>query len=96
MAYEPRDNSGSMFINDKKTKDTHPDYQGKIMVSGVMYYVSSWYKKLEGKKAFFSMALKPVDDVVAPAQESALTVCVPELPVVQQQAATVEEDDLPF
>jgi hypothetical protein len=103
MAYEQKDNSGSMFINDKKTISNHPDYTGRIMVDGKMYYVSSWYKKPEGKKAFFSIALKPVDAAAAPAAPQApVAACEPELPVIgvvrpkDITTGSLWDDSLPF
>lgn len=61
MAYEQRDNSGSVFVNDRKEKETHPDRTGTAMIGGVMYYVSGWIK--EGQKGkFMSLAFKPKDD----------------------------------
>lgn len=33
MAYEPKANSGSLFINDKKSSDNQPDLRGSIHVS---------------------------------------------------------------
>ena len=57
MAYEQRDNSGSIFVNDRKEKDTHPDRTGTAMIDGVMYYVSGWIKQ-GSKVQFLSLAFK--------------------------------------
>jgi hypothetical protein len=58
MAYTPKPNSGSLFKNDKKSTDQHPDWNGTLLVGSVEYRLSAWVK--EGKKGkFFSLSLTP-------------------------------------
>jgi hypothetical protein len=66
MAYEERDNSGSLFRNDRATTDKHPTHKGKARIGGVEYWVSGWVKeagqnaKNPGQK-FFSLAFEPCE-----------------------------------
>jgi hypothetical protein len=62
MAYEQRDNSGSLFKNDRKESDKHPDYTGQIMVGGVLYWLSAWIKTGRNGGKFMSLAIKPKDE----------------------------------
>ena len=56
MAYVPKEGSGSLFKNDRKTTDNHPDYTGSIMVNNKEHYLSAWVK--EGTKGkFFSVSI---------------------------------------
>jgi len=62
MAYETRDNSGTLGRNDRATTDKHPSHKGRACIAGVDYWVSAWVKeaKATGSK-FFSLSFEPCD-----------------------------------
>tara|TARA_X000000950_G_scaffold230291_1_gene278436 strand:- start:2131 stop:2358 length:228 start_codon:yes stop_codon:yes gene_type:complete len=65
MAYEHKENKGSIFKNDKKEKDTHPDYTGQANVDGTVYNVSAWINESKSGKKYFGLAFsipKPKDN----------------------------------
>lgn len=55
------DNSGAIFVNDRKEKDTHPDRSGSAMIDGVEYWVSGWIKNGKSGKPFMSLSFKKKD-----------------------------------
>ena len=76
-------NRGSIWKNEKKLTDNHPDFTGALNVEGVEYWVSAWKRKPDASPnapaLSFSIKMK----------ESR--------PAVQQEAASADLDDLiPF
>ena len=72
MAYEQRDNSGSLFKNDpdKRRSDNSPEYGGKVMIDGRMYFINGWIK--DGAKGkFFSLSFKLMDQQPGQSQPQA-------------------------
>lgn len=68
-------NSGVLFKNEKKSKDTQPDYKGTLDVNGQMYDLAAWIKtsKKSGKQ-FMSMKVsvpkpRPEAEPVPPSSE---------------------------
>ena len=73
MAYEQKENSGSLFKNDKKTADNHPNATGSALIGGVEYWVSAWTKKDKNGNPWQSLSFRRKDDVrqKEPAKEPA-------------------------
>ena len=85
MAYEQRDNSGSLFKNDKKESENHPDYNGSAMVNGTEMWMSAWLKTSSNGKKFMSFSFKPKEQQAAkPVAKSA------------PKAEPDFDDDMPF
>jgi hypothetical protein len=57
MGYEHKENSGSLFRNEQKKSDNHPDYTGKINFKGETLDLSGWIKDTNGKK-WLSLSLR--------------------------------------
>jgi hypothetical protein len=60
MAEYDNTNRGVLFKNDRKEKDTHPDYTGSGNVDGVDVYINGWKKESNGKN-FISFSFKRKD-----------------------------------
>jgi hypothetical protein len=62
MAFEQKDFSGAVFVNDRKREGeagkNDPDRTGSAMIGGVEYYVSGWLRKTKDGKPYLSLAFK--------------------------------------
>jgi uncharacterized protein (DUF736 family) len=59
MAYEPKDMTGSLFKNDRKERDTHPDYKGSALINGVDHWLDAWINEDRNGNKYMSLKLKP-------------------------------------
>lgn len=59
MSFELKDNSGSIWPNDRKEKETHPDRTGTVKVGGREYYISGWIKESKDGRKYMSLSFKP-------------------------------------
>ena len=61
MVFEQKDNSGALFRNAKKEKDTHPNATGTATIDGVEYYISAWTKETKSGDKYQSLSFKRKD-----------------------------------
>ncbi len=62
--FEPKNNTFTLFLNDKKEKDSQPDYKGSGLIDNTEVWVAGWKKK--GKKGtFLSCSIQPKDEAGA-------------------------------
>lgn len=52
-------NSGILSKNDRREKDSHPEYTGTINIEGRDYWLSAWVKeRRDGSGKFFSLSVR--------------------------------------
>ena len=106
--YTPKDNSGSIFKNDRKEKETHPDGKGSALIDGVEYWISSWTKNDRNGNPYRSLSFQRKEQpqaasrephYSAPAPRPAPTRQAPQAPQQAQRPASGFDDmydDIPF
>jgi uncharacterized protein (DUF736 family) len=62
MAYEMKPNTGSLFKNDKKETDSHPDYKGSALIDGLgECWLDAWVNTANNGSKYMSVKIKPKD-----------------------------------
>ena len=59
-------NRGALFKNERKSEETHSDYNGTINVGGHDYWLNAWIKKSKEGKVYMSLSVKQKDGKPAP------------------------------
>lgn len=89
-------NRGSIWANQKKQKESHPEFTGSLNVEGVEYWVSAWKRKPDANPnapaLSFSVKRKDDNSGQSPQQASAAQNAAPQ----QQQNNDFPDDDIPF
>lgn len=82
MAYEHNNGSGTLFRNQKKESEKHPDYKGDgKLPDGTPVWISGWIKEVSTRNdKFLSISIQIKDAK----------------PESKQQTVNNSEDDLPF
>lgn len=85
MSYTIKDNTFSLFENDKKGNDKAPDFRGKGMVDGKEVRVAVWKRKSVSGIEYLSGT---IEEPFKPATEPA--------PAKEETIAEAVADDIPF
>ena len=73
-------NSGALFPNNRKEKETHPDLNGSCEIEGKEFWFKAWKKTSKNGLPFLSVSFDP--------KEAA--------PVVSSGVATTNDDPIDF
>lgn len=84
MAFEKRDNTGTLGRNDKKVESKHPDHKGQATINGVDYWISAWIKDGNNGR-FFSLSFSRKDATQSPNSV-----------ISAEDRKKVEDDEIPF
>lgn len=87
MEYD-NSNRGVLFKNDRKEKDTDPDYKGSYMNGdGADHWLNAWLAKDKNGNTYMKLSTKPKDEVHNKGMQQARQAVAP---------SQEFEDDLPF
>ena len=62
MAFQLKEDYGSLWKNDRKEKETQPDYTGKINIGGTVMRLGAWENTTDGGKTYLSIKLSEVQE----------------------------------
>lgn len=91
MKQYSNENSGTLFVNDRKETDRHPDSTGSLNVTcphcgqETALWLSAWRKVSGSGKKFLSLSVKPKDANASAPAKAAAGISQPE-----------PNDDIPF
>ena len=60
--FQHKPNSGSLFKNDKKETQNHPDYKGSALIDGVEYWINSWINESKTGNKYMGLSLQKKDE----------------------------------
>lgn len=109
MAYDIKDNSGSVFKNERRREGKNDSqYAGSSMIDGKEYWTDIWVKNarvIDGepnpdynpdKKTFFSLSFRPKDKPAASREKPPTRRAAPPRPPSSEPDHSLADEDKPF
>ena len=96
--FEPKENSGVLFINDRKQTENQPDRKGTARIGGVDMWISGWVKKDKNGNPFMSLSFTPKDQAPKPTDAHWLAgkAVSSESKKYPEPHTPIDESDIPF
>lgn len=63
--FEPKEDTGQLFRNDKRESEKHPEFRGEYKVRcpgcglGILGRISAWVRESKSGNKYFSLAFSP-------------------------------------
>ena len=94
MAYEMKPETGSLFKNSDRQKDTHAHARGSALIDGVEYFIDAWTNTKNDGEKYQSLKFKRKDKQpsAAPARQRERD----DPRTSYGEPANALDDDLPF
>jgi uncharacterized protein (DUF736 family) len=89
MSYTPKEMTGSLFKNEKRESDSHPNARGSALIDGVEYWVDAWTNTTQAGDKYQSLKFKRKE--AKPAGKAP-----DRFGAVKARAASDDLDDVPF
>lgn len=61
--FQHKPNRGSIFMNDRKQNEQHPDYRGDAVINGQEVWVSGWVNTRPDGSQYFSLAFQSKEEL---------------------------------
>lgn len=62
MAYQMKENSGTLFKEQDKKNERGPDYTGDANIGGEVYRMAAWIRESESGRKFMSFKFTPKEE----------------------------------
>lgn len=63
--FVPKNLSGALFKNKRKTTDRHPDYTGNASIEGTEYQISAWLNTSKSGEKYMSLTFQVREDMMS-------------------------------
>ena len=59
--FEIKDNTGSLFKNDKPKNEKSPPYTGRMKIEGKEFWINGWVNETKNGSKYFGLTFNPCD-----------------------------------